>query len=58
MRNVVVPGLDLGLSHQFAFKMDIQLQRYATKVTTSGQIYAGAATAGLVYRFDFNHHWR
>ncbi len=55
---VVSPGagLDLGLSHQLALKMDLQLQHYATKVTASGHIYAGAATAGLVYRFDFNHH--
>jgi hypothetical protein len=49
-------GLDLDLGHQLAFKIDLQLQRYATKVTTSGHIYAEAATAGLVYRFDFNHH--
>jgi hypothetical protein len=49
-------GLDLDLGRQLAFKIDLQLQRYATKVTTSGHIYAEAATAGLVYRFDFNHH--
>jgi hypothetical protein len=56
---VVSPGagLDLDLPHQLAFKIDLQLQHYATKVTTSGHIYAEAATAGLVYRFDFNHHW-
>jgi hypothetical protein len=49
-------GLDFQLSHHLAFKIDLQLQRYATKVTTSGHIYAEAATAGFVYRFDFNHH--
>jgi hypothetical protein len=55
---VVSPGagLDLDLRHQLAFKIDLQLQHYATKVTASGHIYAEAATAGLVYRFDFNHH--
>jgi hypothetical protein len=57
---VVSPGvgLDFDLHDQLAFKIDLQLQHYATKVTTSGQIYAEAVTAGLVYRFDFNHHWR
>jgi hypothetical protein len=50
-------GLDLDLDPHFAFKVDLQLQRYSTKVTTSGHIYAEAATTGLVYRFDFNHHW-
>ena len=50
-------GLDLDLREQLAFKIDLQLQHYATKVTTSGHIYAEAVTAGLVYRFDFNHHW-
>lgn len=55
---VVSPGagFDLDLRDQLAFKIDLQLQHYATKVTTSGHIYAEAITAGLVYRFDFNHH--
>lgn len=49
-------GLDFDLSHHLAFKIDLQLQHYATKVTASGHLYAEAAMAGLVYRFDFNHH--
>jgi len=49
-------GLDLDLSHHLALKIDLQVQQYATKVTTSGHIYAEAATAGFIYRFDFTHH--
>jgi hypothetical protein len=49
-------GIDIDLTPHFAFKLDGQLQRYATPVTASGDIYSKAGTIGVVYRVDFNHH--
>lgn len=58
--NIISPGggIDLKLADQLALKFDMQVQRYATRVTNSGHLYAKSATLGVVYRFDFNHHTR
>jgi hypothetical protein len=50
-------GVDIDLTPHFAVKIDGQFQRYETPVTTSGYIYSKAGTIGVVYRFDFNHHF-
>jgi hypothetical protein len=44
-------GADLSIAAHLAFKVDAQLERYDTPVTTSGRIYAEAGTIGVVYRF-------
>lgn len=49
-------GVDLDLEDHFAIKLDAQFQHWDTPVTTSGSVYAKALTAGIVYRFDFNHY--
>jgi hypothetical protein len=51
-------GVDLDLDDQLALKLDAQFQHWDTPVSRSGSIYAKALTAGIVYRFDFNHHLR
>jgi hypothetical protein len=58
--NVISPGagVDVDFSDQFALKLDAQFQHWDTPVTTSGSLYAKALTAGIVYRFNFNHHQR
>jgi len=51
-------GVDYDLTPHFALKADVQVIRYVTPVTVSGNVYAKSGTAGIVYRFDFNHHPR
>jgi hypothetical protein len=51
-------GVDLDFNDQLAFKLDAQFQHWDTPVTASGSLDAKALTAGIVYRFDFNHHPR
>jgi hypothetical protein len=51
-------GLDYDLTPHLALKADVQVEQYATPVTVSGHVDAKSGTAGLVYRFDFNHHPR
>ncbi|WP_263382709.1 outer membrane protein [Granulicella arctica] len=51
-------GLDFDLTPHFAVKADVQVERYVTPVTVSGDVYAKSGTLGVVYRFDFNHHPR
>jgi hypothetical protein len=55
--NVISPGagIDVDISHNFAFKADIQLERYSTPVDPT-HLYATAATLGLVYRLNFGRH--
>lgn len=50
--NLYVPGggVDLNLTRSFSLKADAQFERYSTPVTTSGHLYATAATIGLVYK--------
>ena len=54
--NVISPGVgvDMDLNHYFALKADFQVQRYDTPF--GFHIHPRALTAGVVYRFDFNHH--
>jgi len=47
-------GFDYDFSDHLAVKVDAQYQRWASAPTPSGTIYSTVATAGLVYRFDFN----
>lgn len=53
--NVLSPGagLDVDVSRHFAFKADVQYQRYAAPVP-AGHVWSTPLTAGVVYRFDFN----
>lgn len=48
-------GVDLDVNHYFALKADFQEQRYDTPFN-GYHAHAKAFTAGVVYRFDFNHH--
>lgn len=47
-------GLNYQLGEAFALKADIQAQRYATPVTTSGYVTAKSITLGLEYTFPFH----
>jgi hypothetical protein len=47
-------GVELDLTGHFALRLDAQFEHYQTPVTTSGHAWAEVATAGVVYRFDFN----
>ena len=55
--NVLSPGVgvDIDVTHHFAIKLDAQLWRMSVPVTTSGTLNSVAGTAGVIYRFDFNH---
>ena len=54
--NIVSPGVgvDIDVSHHFAFKLDGQFERFQTPVVDSGETWAKVASAGVTYRFDFN----
>jgi hypothetical protein len=56
--NVLSPGggIDFDLTQQLAIKGDIQYQRWGSAPTASGTVWSKPITAGVVYRFDFNHH--
>jgi len=58
--NVLSPGggVDIDLTHHYAFKADVQLWHQQVPVTTSGTLNSLALTLGAIYRFDFNHHYR
>jgi len=58
--NVLSPGLgvDIDLTHHYAFKADAQLWHQTVPVTTSGTLNSLAVTVGAIYRFDFNHPFR
>jgi hypothetical protein len=51
-------GLDYGLTHQIAAKVDFQYQRWSTPAISSGTISPIILSFGGVYTFDFNtrHH--
>jgi hypothetical protein len=55
--NVYAPGggVEYDLTPRFAVKLDGQFEHYSVPVTTSHTIYAKALTAGVIYRFNFNH---
>ena len=54
--NVISPGagVDMDLGNRFAVKVDAQLQRYSTPVTTAGSLWSVPVSVGVVYKFDFN----
>jgi len=54
--NVLSPGggVDFDLGDRLTFKADAQYQRWASAPTATGTIFSTVATAGLVYRFNFN----
>ena len=58
--NVLSPGagVDVDLTHHYAFKADAQLWRQTVPVTASGSLNSLALTLGAIYRFDFNHPFR
>jgi hypothetical protein len=47
-------GLEVEMGGRFALRVDTQIERYATPVKTSREAWAMAATAGVVYRLDFD----
>jgi len=51
-------GLDYGLTHQIAAKVDFQYQRWSTPAVSSSTISPTVLSFGGVYTFDFNtrHH--
>ena len=51
-------GMDLDISHHWAFKADYQYQSWSTPVVSSGTIHPSVVTLGAVYRFDFNHSYK
>jgi hypothetical protein len=51
-------GVDIDMTPHFAAKFDAQYERYGAPVTPSGDLNSVAFTAGIVYRIDFNHHFR
>ena len=44
-------GADVLASSHFAVKVDVQVQRYSSPVTSSGHLYSETGTIGLVYVF-------
>jgi len=58
--NVLSPGVgvDIDLTHHYAFKADAQVWHQSVPVTASGTLNSLALTVGAVYRFDFNHPFR
>jgi hypothetical protein len=47
-------GVDFDLGDHWGFKADGQVQHWGTTPTPSGSVYSKVATAGVIYRFDFN----
>jgi hypothetical protein len=48
-------GVDLGLTDQFALKVDAQFQDYGTPVVPSGHLWSKPISVGIVYHINFNH---
>ncbi len=46
-------GVDLDVSPRFSLKADASFPRYATPVTTSGNVTGTSITGGLIYHFNF-----
>ncbi len=46
-------GTDWFFTNHLALKGDFQFQRYATPITTSGELYSKVFTLGVVYRLGF-----
>jgi hypothetical protein len=48
-------GTDIAATEHFALKVDLQVQRYSSPVTTSGHLYSETGTIGFTYFFDLGH---
>jgi hypothetical protein len=48
-------GTDVLAAGHIALKLDFQIQRYSSPVTTSGHIYSETGALGLVYVFHIGH---
>ena len=51
-------GLEYDVLPQWAAKIDLQYQYWDTPAVVSGSINPTVLSAGVTYRFDFNHHYR
>ena len=51
-------GVEYDVLPQWSAKVDFQYQYWDTPAVASGSINPKALSAGMVYRFDFNHHYR
>lgn len=51
-------GVEYDVLPQWSAKVDFQYQYWNTPAVASGSIHPKALSAGVVYRFDFNHHYR
>ena len=51
-------GLDYDLTRQFAAKGDFQYEHWNAPPIPGGVVHPKALSLGVVYRFDFNHHYR
>ncbi len=51
-------GVEYDVRPQWSAKVDFQYQYWDTPAVASGSINPKALSAGVVYRFDFNHHYR
>lgn len=51
-------GVEYDVSPRFSAKVDFQYQYWDTPAVVSGSIHPKALSAGVVYRFDFNHHYK
>lgn len=51
-------GVEYDVTPHWAAKVDFQYQYWNTPAVASGTINPKALSAGAVYRFDFNHHYK
>ena len=51
-------GVEYDVTPQWAAKVDLQYQYWDTPAVASGSINPKALSAGVTYRFDFNHHYK
>ena len=51
-------GVEYDVTPHWTAKVDFQYQSWNTPAVPSGTINPKALSAGVVYRFDFNHHYK
>ena len=51
-------GVDYDVTPQWAAKVDFQYQHWDSPAVPGGVINPKVLSAGVVYRFDFNHHYK
>lgn len=51
-------GVEYDVTHHWSAKADFQYQHWGTPAVPSGVVNPRVLTAGAVYRFDFNHHYK